>query len=227
MTESAWHKIRLPFGIRNAAEAHAAAKALAAQAWACGEADFELIFKPSIWIGEAVWVRAVTEQEYLSHQAAIKKRIQIIKKVNFLFSLIILLGWGGLIWTDHKQHSAERHKLAQVQEKIQSATAQAKERQAWLDADVEKLKLLKPRLELDLNPVFDAIESIDLPQVRLKSLDIDTNTRAVQLGYELGNMSQFQALNDVLTREKVGIRCKLTGGQTLTQAVEGQWRCDF
>jgi hypothetical protein len=53
------------------------------------------------------------------------------------------------------------------------------------------------------------------------------NTRAVQLGYELGNMSQFQALNDALTREKLSIRCKLTGGQALTQAVEGQWRCDF
>jgi hypothetical protein len=53
------------------------------------------------------------------------------------------------------------------------------------------------------------------------------NTRAVQLGYELGNMSQFQALNDALTREKLSIRCKLTDGQALTQAVEGQWRCDF
>lgn len=137
MTESAWLKIRLPKGIRNTAEAHAAAKALAAQAWACDEADFELIFKPGVWIGEAVWVRAVTEQEYLSHQAAIKKRIQRINIVVLFLSVLILFGWGGLIWKDHKQHTAERNKLAQVQEKIQSATAQAKQRQAWLDADAE------------------------------------------------------------------------------------------
>ena len=160
MTDNDWLEIRLPSGISSAAEAHAAAQALAARAWACDEADFELIFKPSVWVGESVWVRAVTGPEYLVHQTTIKNRLRIIRTIVILVSALILLVWIGLIWTDDQEHKAQLNKLTHIQEKIKTASAQAKERQAWLDTDTEKIKLLKPRLELDLNPVFDAIESI-------------------------------------------------------------------
>lgn len=220
-------RLRLPSGLRNAAEARAAAKALAAQQWQCDESEFELLFKPSVWLGEEVWVKAVEPAAFEAHRAAAQRHSRRILAWGLGVSVLILLAAAGLLWHGHKQQLEQLEKLQHVQDKLKVRQAQERERQAWVDAQAEQHKWLRPRLELDLNPVFDAIESVQLPQVRLRTLEIDAASQTAHLGYELTNMAQFQALNEALTSEKIQLRCQLSGGQSLNQNITGQWTCKF
>lgn len=220
-------KLTLPPGIRNAAEARAAAKALAAKAWQCEESDFELLFRPSLWLRRKVWVQPVPPQVFAAQQAAERLAARRIWWGAAGMCALVTLGWGLAIWKLQAEHAELQTKLSQVEEKIKAQIEQRRARQQWVDAHRERLEKIKPRLELDLNPVFDAIESIALPQVRLRHLDLDASTQTVQLSYEMASMAQFQALNDALTQDKLSLRCQLLSGQTGNESVEGLWRCRF
>ena len=219
--------LHLPAGLQNSAEARAVAKAMAAQVWACDESEFELVFEPRVLVPETAQVEGVPVSIFQSLKA---KAIQNTKRrlwVLCFIAMVIALGWGTLIWKGEKRHAVSQKLLNESTAKLKSWTDQEGTKNSLRSEQDRVWGVLKPQLEVDLNPVFNTIETIKLPQVRLRSFEMDATTRTAVLIYELPNMGLIGELHKALSQEANEMMCQLINIQSTNPVVSAQWRCTF
>lgn len=84
-------------------------------------------------------------------------------------------------------------------------------------------------LSLDLNPVFSAVEGIDIPGVLLQHLSIDAKNGDVRVDYEMDDFARVSELDEVLNAgldDRPWKHERATAGAAGFQgaAVRGSWR---
>lgn len=220
-------QLDLPAGLRNAEEAHAVAKAMAAQAWACDESEFELICASSVFVPQRLLLKGVPLEVYQMHKAeALRKTKHRGLIVLFLAALLILGVWFLMVQL-HKQHETRLKLLTETTARLQSLKQSHDRRQVSSSAQERQWKEIGPKLELDINPVFNTIENIREPRVRLRSLELETTTHTATLVYELVSLEQVGSLHNALSKQDSDMSCRLMGIQSVTQTVSAQWLCSF
>jgi hypothetical protein len=220
-------QLELPEGLHNHAEVRAAAKAIVAQTWQCDESEFELLFEPGLRVQSAPRVQVVPVHMYATHLAQIQKKTRHLGLLTGLMALLVVLVWGALVWQGRGQAQTQGQKLAQVTEALRSRAQQARDQQALAATLDRRWNSLAPRLELDLNPIFNTIENIKQPQVRLRGLEMQASPQSLTLSYEMLNMKQVSILNDALASTGEPLSCQLITIQSMGTAVLGLWRCEF
>ena len=221
-------ELHLPSGLRSAAEARAAAKALAAQAWQCDETQFDVIFEPGVFVPESPVVKVVTPAQYLAYKTQAMRYSLRLMLTALLLGMTALAAWHLFIEGERMRHDARNQALEQVSAKRKAETAQAAELAERQVAQTKIWESLMPKLKMDLNPVFDKLEEVQIAQVRLMNLDLDANTRIAVLNYELGSVAQIAALTQALAEKSDDkMACQLIAVRALNPMLQTQWRCTF
>ena len=221
-------ELHLPSGLRSAAEARGAAKALAAQAWQCDEAQFDLIFKPAVFVPAVPVVEVVPPAQYQAHKLGARRYSWRLMMAALLLGLSALAAWSLLIGQERLREEAQKQSLAQAAQERKAQTQRIAV-QAELDAAQTKIwDSLMPKLSLNLNPVFDRLEEVQMPQARLVILEVDTSARSAVLSYQLPSVAQVAPLADMLAKPTQDrMSCQLSAVHAGQPNVLTQWRCEF
>lgn len=221
-------ELHLPSGLRSAAEARAAAKALAAQAWQCDETQFDLIFEPGLFVPASPVVEVVPPAQYLAYKARAMRYSWRLMLGALLLGMAVLAAWHFAMEGERMRDEARKQALEQLSAKRKAATAQAAELAERQAAQNKIWESLTPRLEMDLNPVFDKLEEVQIAQVRLMNLELDASTRSAVLSYELASIGQIAALTQALAdKSDDKMVCQLIAARAVNSALQAQWRCAF
>lgn len=221
-------ELHLPSGLRSAAEARTAAKALAAQAWQCDEAQFDLVFEPGVFVPTSAHVEVVPPAEYRTRKLQAVKYTLRLLVASLTLGLGVFAGWSLLIERERLRGESQRHVLAHA---VEDSRARAERANAKSEIDAAATKIwdgLTPKLELNLNPVFDRLEAIHMPQVRLVSMDVDATTRTVIVSYQLPNFAHLETLADLLAQPSPDrMSCRIASAHARQVNIILQWRCTF
>lgn len=221
-------ELHLPSGLRSATEARAAAKALAAQAWQCDETQFDLVFEPGVFVPRSPVVEVVTPAQYLAYKRRAMRYSRHLMLATLLVAMAVLSAWRLAVDRERMSNEARKQALDRLSAQRKAAAGQATEITERQIAQTKLWESLRPKLELDLNPVFDKLEEVQIAQVRLMNLELDASTRSVVLSYELASVVQIPALTQALAdKSDDKMACQLIAARAVNSALQTQWRCTF
>lgn len=215
--------LKLPSDLRNFREFDAVAKMQAAQAWNCSPDQFELKYPAAVLLKPQVTVSAVTPEDAQKLHA---HRLAKSKKIGFGFAAVLVLTLGAIaIATQQLQKEATQLK-SQITA-IQSGQAERQRRTQELE-DIQRKESdawqkIEQHLQTDLNPLFTSLESVQIPQIKLRAFSFENASQTVQATYELTSLSQLPALERHMQKNADVISWQLKSISQQGQGIQTLW----
>lgn len=215
--------LKLPDKLRNFQEFDAVAKMQAAQAWDCNPDQFELKYPEAVWLKPQVTVSAVTPEEA---QTLRSQKIAKAKKVGFGFTTVLVLCSVGIAIAAQQLKKQAIEMQSQITA-IQAGAVERKRRKQEVEDRQQKeaaaWQKIGPHLQTDLNPVFNSLESVQIPQVRLSAFSFENATLTLQATYELTSLSQLPALERHMQKNAESISWQLKSISQQGQGIQILW----
>jgi hypothetical protein len=215
--------LKLPNYLRNFREFDAVAKMQAAQAWNCSPDQFDLKYPAAVLLKPQVTVSAVTPEEAQQLRA---RRLTLSKKIGFGFAIALLSILVGIAIAT-QQLKREATQLQTQTTAIQSGQAERQRRAQELE-DLQRREAVAwqkigQHLQTDLNPLFTTLESLQIPQIKLRAFSFESASQTVQATYELMSLNQLPALERHMQKNTDVIFWQLKSISQQGQGIQTLW----
>lgn len=189
-------QISLPSGIKSHQELDHIARQLAAEQLECESSDLFLEYPSRLfWTSNAQTIAVIAKPINSGNGKTNQSQFyNYFKWVMLILTLSVVV----LLWNIYTVHLANQA----IEQNIETLTTQvASPRKVEEQTQTRQGSgTIKTKPALDLNPLFDAVENVRLPNVQLMQFSYDASTSSMIAVYQIEHLTSIEAISKALNR---------------------------